>query len=269
MHDFHLHTNYSFDCDASLESMLEAACAAGLEGVCLTDHVDLCYPPTYEDYAYNYAVYCQDVEQKREEFAGRLAIGRGVELGLQPSVTAQNREFIQGKTYDFMIGSLHAVGKMELYRSDFLKGIEDRQGIANYFEDLAICIQDTDLYDVIGHLDGFRRYLRHLFLGEEEKALMELIREPLEASLRFLIQKGKGIEINTSGMRYGLGAFHPMASVLKLYQELGGEILTIGSDAHFPDHVAFGFREARELCLELGFRYYTLFTERKPEMVKL
>ena len=78
------------------------------------------------------------------------------------------------------------------------------------------------------------------------------------------IEHGKGIELNTAGLKYGLPYAHPHRDVLKRYRELGGEILTIGSDAHKPEHVAYDFQKVPELLESCGFRYYTEFIGRKP-----
>lgn len=270
MHDFHVHTYYSNDCSAPIRDMVDAAIKANLEGLCLTDHCDIAYPPTYQDENYRYEDYQPEVQKYQEKYKGKIEIRMGIELGMQPSIVDRNREYLQGKTFDFIIGSIHAVGKQALYGEDYLEGITEEQGIINYFDDLALCIKDTDLYDVVGHIDGVRRYLRTKWVGAEEEAkLFRLMEEPLTQCLKEIIQLGKGIELNTSGLRYGLGAFHPMNAILKRYKELGGEIITIGSDSHYPQHVGYSFKEARELLLSLGFKYYSLFTNRKAEFKPL
>ena len=270
MHDFHVHTYYSSDSSAPIRNMVDAAIKENLEGICLTDHCDIANPPTYEDEIYDYGDYYAEVQQYRDKHLDKIAIRMGIEVGLQPSVVDRNREYLRGKAYDFLIGSIHSVAKQALYREDYLAGITDEQGIFNYFDDLALCIQDTDLYDVVGHIDGVRRYLRTKAVGPEAEAqLFQLIEEPLTHCLKEIIHHGKGIEVNTSGLRYGLEAFHPMTSILKRYRDLGGEIITIGSDAHFPQHVGYCFKEARELLLHLGFKYYSLFTQRQAEFITL
>jgi histidinol-phosphatase (PHP family) len=84
-----------------------------------------------------------------------------------------------------------------------------------------------------------------------------------------LIEHGKGLECNTGGLRYGLSQPNPSRRILKRYRELGGEIITIGSDAHTPDYLGYGFQECRRFLLRCGFRYYTVFHGRKPEFIPL
>ena len=91
----------------------------------------------------------------------------------------------------------------------------------------------------------------------------------LDEILRKLISKGKGIELNTGGYHYGLGEPNPCTAVIKRYRELGGEIITIGADAHTPDKVAYAFDKAATVLENCGFRYYTVFKDHKPEFISL
>ena len=91
----------------------------------------------------------------------------------------------------------------------------------------------------------------------------------IDEILRILIQSGRGIEINTAGLKYGLGHPNPHERILKRYRELGGELLSVGSDAHRPEHLAYEFDKVPELLLSCGFRYYTEYRQRKPEQITL
>ena len=91
----------------------------------------------------------------------------------------------------------------------------------------------------------------------------------IDEILKLLIEKGKGIEINTGGFKYGLGHPNPTEDIIARYRELGGEIITVGADAHKPEHVAFDFEKVSGILKEAGFSYYTVFKNRKPEFVKL
>ena len=91
----------------------------------------------------------------------------------------------------------------------------------------------------------------------------------IEEILKTIIEDGKGIEVNTGGYKYGLGYPNPHPDILKRYLELGGEILTIGSDGHCPEHMAYDFPKLRELLTSLGFRFYTIFQNQSPEFIEL
>ena len=126
-------------------------------------------------------------------------------------------------------------------------------------------MQTLDCFDSYGHLDYVVRYGPARNLNYSYEAYQDLI-DPI---LKTLIEKGKGLECNTGGLRYGLGHPNPCEDILRRYRQLGGEILTIGSDAHSPEQVGYGFQTASRLLAACGFRYYTVFHRRKPEFLPL
>ena len=117
---------------------------------------------------------------------------------------------------------------------------------------------------MLGHLDYVTRYGRN----QAEEYSYAGFADIIDQILRYLIERGKGIELNTAGLKYGLPYAHPHIDILRRYRELGGEILTIGSDAHKPEHVAYDFYKVREILEMSGFRYYTEFVGRKPVFLK-
>jgi histidinol-phosphatase (PHP family) len=123
---------------------------------------------------------------------------------------------------------------------------------------------DAD-FDVYGHIDYVVRYgpNKNRFYTYEKYS------DVIDEILRTLIARGKGIELNTAGFKYGLGHPNPTEEILARYRELGGEILTIGSDAHAPEQIAYDFAKVTEILRQAGFRFYTVFTARKPEFKKI
>lgn len=122
-----------------------------------------------------------------------------------------------------------------------------------------------DNYNVYGHLDFVVRYgpnKRKYFNFNDYKDLFVEI-------LKIIIQNGKGIEVNTAGLRKNLGYPHPHKDILKMYKDLGGEIITIGSDAHLPEHIGYKFEDISELLKSLGFNYYTVFENQNPKFYNL
>ena len=115
-------------------------------------------------------------------------------------------------------------------------------------------------FDVLGHLDYVVRYGRNQALEYSYQAFSDEIDEILKK----LINMGKGIEMNMGGFKYGLGFCNPHPDVIRRYRELGGEIITVGADAHKPEHVAFDFEKAGDILRNCGFRYYAEYRNRKP-----
>ena len=135
----------------------------------------------------------------------------------------------------------------------------------SYFEAILKNVTIHNDYDVYGHIDYVVRYGKE----SKEEFLYTYYADILDSILMTLIEKGKGIEVNTSGFKYDIGGLHPHISILKRYKELGGEILTIGSDAHETRHLAYKFDKAGSILRDCGFKHYTVFKDRKPEFLSL
>jgi histidinol-phosphatase (PHP family) len=263
MFDFHVHTNYSNDCTIDMESYILPAIEKGLKGLCFTDHVDIDYPSNSIEFEIDYSIYINEINRLREKYSSKLEILVGIEFGMQPHILDADKSFFKEKSFDYILGSIHAANKKELYQGDFLTGKSIHQGIVDYFEDLIFCVKNFKSYNNLGHLDAIARYV--------DKGSFEAAKymDYIEEALLVLIEAGKGIEINTSGKRYGLPSFHPEPSILKLYKQLGGEIITLGSDSHNPSTLGYGFDEAIHILQSCGFKYHTIYRNGKPEFIKL
>ncbi|MBU1142807.1 MAG: histidinol-phosphatase HisJ family protein, partial [Firmicutes bacterium] len=189
----------------------------------------------------------------------------GVEIGYQPHLNERMTNFLKSYPFDFVICSIHLGDGLDFYNGDFFKGKTQAEAYRRYYEIVLHAVKSYDDYDVFGHLDYIIRY------GGYENRTYQLkdYAEILDEILMTIIKKGKGLEINTSGIRYGLGVLHPGIDLLKRYKELGGKIITFGSDTHKIKDYYDGFEEAKKMLLEAGFEYVTVFKNRKPEFVKI
>lgn len=265
MYDFHTHSHFSSDSKASMQEMAQACKNIGLKGMCFTEHIDLDYPSSEISFEFSYSEYINELESTKALFSRDFEIFAGLELGMQPHLAEQNKALLEGRRYDFIIGSIHCVKRKDMYDGSFLEGITPNKAVMNYFDDMLQCIDNFSEFDVIGHLDAIRRYLK----GSEKIFSYDAYKEFIHDILTKLINSGKGIEVNTSALRYGLSAIHPLPEILKLYKSLGGEIVTIGSDSHSPGTLGYGFRSAMTMLSDYGFKYYTIFKDRKPVFIKL
>ncbi|MDD4504561.1 MAG: histidinol-phosphatase HisJ family protein [Clostridiaceae bacterium] len=265
MYDFHIHSHFSGDSSSSMEEMMLAGKILGLSGICFTDHVDLDYPSSQISFEFSYDDYINDLNSIRASFHDDFKIFTGVEIGMQPHICAENEALLKDKSFDFIIGSIHCVNKKDLYDGSYLEGITHNQGIINYFQDMLQCLDNFSDFDVLGHLDGIRRYL----YGNKGSFSYDVYKGYIHDVLSKLVNSHKGIEINTSGLRYGLSSFHPMPEILELYRSLGGKIITIGSDSHKPDTLGYEFNRALNLLSDIGFKYYTIYKDRKPLFIKI
>ena len=268
MWDVHMHCRFSGDSDADPEEMIRSAMEKGLNGICFTDHNDYDYPQVPDEvseFLIEPADYIPYIYGLREKYAPLLSIRCGIEIGLQPHVVQKNRQ-LSSAPFDFIIGSVHVVNGADPYYPDTYFGImEEKQAIRNYFEENLHNIRLFDDFDVLGHLGYVVRYAPHRDDGYHAADYADVIDE----ILKYLIENGKGLECNSSGLRQGLRDPIPCPDILKRYLQLGGEIITTGSDAHNPFDIGADFAAVRELLLSCGFRYYAVYTERKPEFFPL
>lgn len=277
--DYHMHTMFSTDSKASPSAMVEAAIARGLSYCCITDHMDYCYPSSkpenlqtgLREFEFLPDDYFDTLLQCREAYKNQITLCIGVELGLrnEPDKKEEIRSFYQkllsDYPFDFCIGSTHVLDGFDPYEPDFWNNRTAEEGLKANFASIAENANYYEGFQVYGHLDYIIRYLpdgKRTYLPADYQDFIDL-------GLKRLIEKGIGIECNTSGYRHGLSGPHPQTELLKRYRELGGELLTIGSDAHCPEQVAQDFYAAEALLLELGFRYYTVFQKKKPEFLPL
>lgn len=262
--DFHLHTSFSGDSDTPPARQVERAIALGMERICITDHHD--YDVVSElDFTLNFPVYLSAMAQLRDQYRDRIRIEIGVELGLQRHIADYLNELVRTYEFDFIIGSHHFIDGLDPYLPAFYEGRTEQEALRRFFESSLEVVRELDCYDSFGHLDYIVRYCPTRNTNYRAADYMDYI-DPL---LRILIENGKALECNTGGYRRQLDHPNPCEDILRRYRELGGELLTIGSDAHTPDYVGCEFARAAEILRECGFRYYTVYHQRKAEMLPL
>lgn len=263
--DFHLHTEFSADSDAPVRSQIAQAISLDMPEICITDHHDYDTHNPKSPFILDFSRYFPYMEQMREEYKDRIRINIGVELGLllhdHDALKAQS----EACPFDYIIGSSHFIDDTDPYFPAYFEGRSERESYERYFEVSLKRIRTMDCFDSFGHLDYVVRYGP----TRNENYSYESYRELIDPILKTLIEKGKGLECNTGGLKYGLGHPNPTEDILKRYRALGGEILTLGSDAHAPQHVGYGFSLIPELLKSCGFRYYTVFHNRRPEFLPL
>lgn len=263
--DFHNHTVFSADSNASPEAMLEKAVSLGLSCLCMTDHMDLDFPDPELDFTFSVPDYFRKHDELRKRFHGRITLLTGIELGLQAGLKDRLSALLSDWDFDFVIGSSHLVDRMDPYNPLFWNGRDEAAAILRYFETILENIAEFDDIDVYGHIDYIVRYAPSKAKNYSYRKYQEI----LDEILKTLISKNIGLELNTAGFKYGLGFPNPHTDILKRYRELGGEIITVGSDGHCPEHLAYAFEKVPELLESCGFSYYTVFEKRKPEFIKL
>ncbi len=266
--DFHMHSNFSGDSQAALGHMVHGAVAKGMQTICFTDHNDPFFPYRKGEegmFDLDTDRYMDCLQSTIVLYKDKIDIRRGVEIGIQTHIYKELSEYISKYPFDFVIGSSHLCLGTDPYYPTFWEGRSLKDGLNVYFEDIRQNVHNFTDYDVYGHLDYIVRYAP----GKNQSFRFADYSDILEDILKTIIENGKGIEVNSAGFRQGLGAPNPCADILKLYRSLGGEIITTGSDAHKPEDIASDFNQAEALLLACGFKYYTIFKDRKPEFIKI
>ncbi len=263
--DFHMHTGFSTDTDVNPEDMVKGAIEKGLKTICITDHYDRDYCDGPDLFVFKPESYFRELKMLKEKYRQELDIRIGVEIGLQTHLNEFYHAFTKKYPFDFVIGSAHLLKGKDPYFKEVFHGVDDEVSYKNAFEEMLDLVNTVDDFDVLGHLDYVVRY------GNDgvKYYSYEKYREIIDEVLKVLISKGKGIELNTAGFKYGLGFAHPHPKVLKRYRELGGEIVTVGSDGHQPEHIAYEFGRVLGILESCGFKYYTEFEKRVPNFCKL
>ncbi|MDD2955890.1 MAG: histidinol-phosphatase HisJ family protein [Oscillospiraceae bacterium] len=263
--DYHTHSTISPDAKSPMEDMCRAAVEKGLSEIVFTDHFE-CRAPGKAGYLFDLPYlerYFQELSRCQELFDGQLVLKRGIEMG-QPNMNQEMEKAVMGAfSFDYVIGSIHKLDNVDLGNMTYTaENIGDicRENL-RYLLDMA----KNSVFDCMGHVDLIKRYAAKQGFSVD---LMDY-REELEEILRVLISRGKGMEINTSGLRQEAREALPSLSILKLYRSLGGEILTLGSDAHTTADVAAGLEDAREMALEAGFRHLALYTGHQPSFYSI
>lgn len=263
--DSHTHSEHSPDGASPVALMAERAERMGLGGLAVTDHYEC---EAYEEYESRLCRSFREVTAVRDAYAGRLCVTRGVEMGQllhDPSVTQRAMTLLE---YDFVLASVHRmVGWEDFYYVSYggmsQGDLDDMFRL--YFSEMMRYIKIGG-FDVLAHLSFPARYIK-LHNGRDTD--LTRYREEIDAVLRSAVERGIGIELNTSGLRTGVGETAPPAWVIARYVRLGGEIVTVGSDAHLAGDIGKGLQEGMELLLEAGLRYTAFFRERKPVMLRI
>jgi len=261
MFDYHMHTVVSFDGKCRGIEMARAAVAAGLKEICFTDHID--YDPLGKMgvLAFDTEVYNQEYDQL--EVPG-LKIRRGMEFGMTADNREQFRLDLQRRPFDFVLGSIHFVDDLDVYYPEYWADKTVFQAERRYLEATLECVRLHDDFDVLAHLTYIAKATanpapRPVPFAEHQEIVDEI--------LKIVAAKGKGLEINTSGVDR-CGGFLPTADYFRRFKELGGEIVTIGSDAHTASRVGQYSFDACGILKDI-FGYVCTFEDRKPIFHKL
>lgn len=261
MFDYHMHSRVSFDSKEDPANIIKAAEKMGLREICFTDHTDYFLNVEQQKWVFDQNVYSENYDHLTHP---TIKIRRGMEFGLKPYNAAQLAADAKLRDYDFILGSVHFVNEVDVYERSYWDNISVEAAEIQYLEETLRCVQHHDGYDVLGHLTYLSKCPGH---PTHKNIDLDKYRDIVEEILKVVIDKGKGIEVNTSGVDR-CGDFLPGMNYVRLYKALGGQIITIGSDAHTADRVGQYSHEAAALLKDIMGNVCT-FEGRKPIFHKL
>lgn len=279
--DYHVHSEFSDDSVFPVDDVCALAIERGIGEICFTDHVDFEIRPDWDEYRADPSCapivegqpsinvdcerYFPTIAEARDRFAGELTVKTGMEFGVQSHTIGLFNELFErfAGEWDFIILSIHQVGNQEFWNGTFQQGRTQDEYNRGYYEEMLRVVQRFDHWSVLGHLDLIKRYDQ---AGPWPDAnARDIVAEILEEAIR----RGKGIELNTSSIRYGLTDLTPSTELLRLYRDLGGRILTIGSDSHKPEHLGAHIPMMRERLKDIGFTEFCTFKGMEPMFHRL
>ncbi|MCC7359734.1 MAG: histidinol-phosphatase HisJ family protein [Anaerolineales bacterium] len=260
-----MHTNYSCDSTASMADMCRAAIAKGIPEIGFTEHYDLIVTETAEcrDF-FRLEPWAAELERCRAEFAGRLTIRAGVELGEPHRFAAQARALLARYPFDYALGSLHWAGAYNIFDVEYFRAFPAAVAFGRYFAELEQ-VARAGGFDILSHLDVPVRAAFGVYGRYDPSDYEDAIRSVLQAC----IDNGLALDLNTAALRRRAQTLTPGLTILRWYAQMGGERVTLGSDAHRPDQVGRHLPEALAAARAAGLKYLTFFERRQPCLTPL
>jgi histidinol-phosphatase (PHP family) len=265
--DLHAHTDNSFDGRHSAVFLCESAAARGLRALALTDHVEMDH---YREQDFDRTARQSYFEagKARSAFRGKLVVCAGVELGQPTYNPAESEHLVQQYSYDVVIGSIHNLrGKKDFWflsREEYEDGGADRL-LREYFDEMLLLAR-WGKFDVLAHLTYPLRYIA----GEHGFPVdLADYAEQTDAILEAAAANKLALEINASGLRQKLAQTMPGEDIVRRFRELGGQRVTVCSDAHYAEHIGAGLEQAMDLALRCGFTHTTLYQKREPMQIEI
>ena len=280
--DYHIHCEFSDDSRELMENQIEKAIELGLDEICFTDHVDygikkdwdegniewrggdgVNYNPSEKDPLanVNYPEYFGKLLRMKETYKDRIVVKNGLEFGVKTITIPQFEDLwnIYGNQLDFVLLSMHQVNNLEFWTQDFQKGKTQKEYNEEYYKEILNVIREFKHYSVLAHLDLIVRYDKNGIYPFKE------VEDMIAEILKQAIKDDKGIEVNTSSWHYNLKDTQPSRTILKLYKDLGGKIITVGSDAHITEYLGDHIEDAYKILKEeIGFNHICTFDRMNP-----
>jgi histidinol-phosphatase (PHP family) len=262
-HDYHMHSDFSCDCKYSMAEMCRAAVEKGIPEIGFTEHYDLHPGESCPDW-FRPDPWWAELERCRAEFAGRLTIRAGIEIGEPHIYGDAARAMIARGPFDYVLGSLHWVGRESIFDIGYFESRPADEAFRLYFDELERMTRAGG-FDSLSHFDVPVRTAFPVY-GEYDPRRYE---DAIRPVLRNCIEHGIALDLNTAALRRKANVLTPGPDILRWYVEMGGERITLGSDAHRPEHIGSYLEVALEAARAAGLKYVTQFEGRQVRTVRI
>ena len=265
--DNHNHSQFSFDgVRTSIEASARAAVSAGLKGICFSDHCDHYVPPMKADFEDLKPEYFDVAEQQAEItrvqglLGDSIKILKGIEIGMYEDCHDEIRNVLRNNPFDQVLASVHYIEQTDPYYGGYYDDKDWKQAYGKYLETIYREMTWLEDFDIMGHYDYIVRYAPYPVTSIRYRDFGDIFDE----MFRYLTQEGKALEINTKSYEGHRGRIVDLdLDVLHRYREMGGEIISLGSDSHEASRVGAGFSHHAALLKSLGFRWTAHYENRK------
>lgn len=269
--DYHVHSDYSDDSWYPMEEVVRDAMQMGIAELCFTDHVDYGVKVDWDQDAatarlvdgkpvlnVNYPKYFRELEALKIKYGHKIVIKRGLEFGMQMHTLPSFQKLFDTYPMDFVLLSVHQVDDQEFWTGEFQRGRTETECYDRYYQEMYQLVTHYHDYSCLAHMDLIRRYL------DKDEDQTAYAFSQIARILQVIIADGKGIEVNTSSYRYGINGLTPSLGILELYRDLGGTIITLGSDSHKKEHLGAHIAETMKYLKTLGYSSYCTFDQMRP-----
>jgi len=262
--DSHTDCEFSPDSRMTMEQAVERAIACDLSGVIITDHLDIKAPKGDDSFLFDPVVQQKKIETLNA--SNNIEVLKGIEVGMQLHTIDAIMAFVDKYEFDQIIASVHFIDGVDPYNGAYYIGKDVDTAYGRYLETIYLCIKQYNNFDILGHYDYITRYAPY----KERVILHSKYGEILDQILIFLAKEGKALEINTNTYREKNGAIPVLdINVLKRFKEIGGEAVSLGSDAHDAERIGEKFCEFKAVIKNCGFKYIAHYKNRKAEFTSI
>ena len=236
MFDTHIHSNFSTDSKMKIGEASQRAQDLNI-GIIVTEHMDLLYPVP-DKFIFDTEAYFNEYEKIRNE---RLLLG--IEIGMRMDCIEESKDICIHNPFDYVIGSVHIVNGFDIYKEEYYKGRTKDEAYMEYFDCMLKCIKEYDFIDSMGHIDYIARYARY----DDKEIYYDRYKETIDEILKYIADNNKAIEINTRRFN-DKNAVKNLLPIYKRFSELGGRMVTIGSDAHKVQNIGDNLKTAFDMA---------------------